>query len=109
MKQFKVAFDKARNLPGPENKDVIVFEHGTLTVEVYKPIAIDEQLPHTRDEAYVVIAGSGTYFMDGESTSFSPGDFLFAPAGAEHRFVDFTDDFVTWVIFYGPEGGELVS
>jgi hypothetical protein len=23
-----------------------------------------------------------------------------------HRFEDFTDDFATWVIFYGPEGGE---
>ena len=28
------------------------------------------------------------------------------PAGAVHRFVDFTDDFGTWVVFYGPEGGE---
>jgi hypothetical protein len=23
-----------------------------------------------------------------------------------HRFEDFTHDFGTWVIFYGPEGGE---
>ena len=37
---------------------------------------------------------------------FSAGDFLFAPAGVEHRFVNFTDNFYTWVIFYGPEGGE---
>jgi hypothetical protein len=27
-------------------------------------------------------------------------------AGKPHRFEDFTDDFGTWVIFYGPEGGE---
>jgi uncharacterized RmlC-like cupin family protein len=37
---------------------------------------------------------------------FGPGDFLFVPAGIEHRFVNFTDDFSTWVIFYGPKGGE---
>jgi hypothetical protein len=24
----------------------------------------------------------------------------------EHRFEDFTEDFATWVVFYGPEGGE---
>jgi len=24
----------------------------------------------------------------------------------EHRFVDFTDDFTAWVVFYGPSGGE---
>ena len=23
-----------------------------------------------------------------------------------HRFVDFSDDFGTWVVFWGPEGGE---
>lgn len=34
------------------------------------------------------------------------GDVLFAPAGIEHRFENFSDDFVTWVIFYGPVGGE---
>ena len=28
------------------------------------------------------------------------------PAGVEHRFEDFTDDFGMWVVFYGPEGGE---
>jgi len=35
-----------------------------------------------------------------------PGDLLFVPAGIVHRFEDFTDDFATWVMFYGPEGGE---
>jgi hypothetical protein len=23
-----------------------------------------------------------------------------------HRFEDFTEDFLVWVFFYGPEGGE---
>jgi NAD(P)-dependent dehydrogenase (short-subunit alcohol dehydrogenase family) len=27
-------------------------------------------------------------------------------AEAQHRFADFTDDLVTWAIFWGPEGGE---
>jgi len=34
---------------------------------------------------------------------------LFVPAGVEHRFTRFTPDFVTWVIFYGPKGGERVK
>ncbi len=37
---------------------------------------------------------------------FSVGDVLFVPAGVAHRFEDFSDDFGTWVVFYGPEGGE---
>ncbi|HHG85074.1 MAG TPA: cupin domain-containing protein [Bacteroidetes bacterium] len=84
-----------------------VFQHGTLAVEVYKPKAIDRQKPHTRDEVYVVIAGSGQFFNDGKTVAFAAGDFLFVKAGKEHRFLDFTDDFSTWVIFYGPEGGEV--
>ncbi len=34
------------------------------------------------------------------------GDALFAPAGAEHRFEEFTAEFGTWVMFHWPKGGE---
>ena len=82
------------------------FTHGTLSVEVYKPDRLDLQEPHDRDEVYIVIAGSGKFYNGGERVDFSPGDFLFVPAYTEHRFENFTDDFSTWVLFYGPEGGE---
>ena len=84
----------------------VLFEHGSLQVEIYKPENIDLQTPHTRDELYVIVAGSGEFINGDNRHAFSPGDVLFVPAGVEHRFVDFTDDFSTWVFFYGPEGGE---
>jgi mannose-6-phosphate isomerase-like protein (cupin superfamily) len=83
-----------------------VFTHGSLSVEIYKPAEVDLQAPHTRDEVYVVIAGTG-YFVSGATRApFGPGAFLFVPAGVVHRFEDFSPDFATWVLFYGPEGGE---
>ena len=83
-----------------------VFSHGTLEVEIYKPDRIDRQGPHTRDEIYVVISGTG-YFVSGTRRHpFQAGEVLFAPAGVVHRFEGFTADFATWVFFYGPEGGE---
>lgn len=82
------------------------FEHGTLTVEVYKPEKVDLQQPHSRDEVYIIISGSGEFLNHGKRTTVREGDFLFVAAGIEHRFENFTDDFATWVIFYGPEGGE---
>jgi mannose-6-phosphate isomerase-like protein (cupin superfamily) len=86
-----------------------VFAHGSLSVEIYKPIKVDNQQPHTRDEVYVVISGSG-WFVNGDTRQrFVPGEFLFVPAGVVHRFEDFTDDFATWVFFYGPEGGESAT
>jgi mannose-6-phosphate isomerase-like protein (cupin superfamily) len=94
-------------LPTPEGKRfATVLEHGTLSIEIYAPRGVDPQQPHTRDEAYVVVQGSGE-FINGESRKpFGEGDFLFVPATVEHRFVNFTDDLIVWVIFYGPEGGE---
>lgn len=83
-----------------------VFAHGTLEVEVYRPQGTDEQTPHTRDELYVVISGTG-HFVNGDTRRpFQPGEVLFVPAGVEHRFEGFSADFATWVFFYGPEGGE---
>lgn len=83
-----------------------LFSHGSMVVEIYKPEGVDLQQPHTRDELYVIVAGTG-YFVNGESREkFEAGEVLFVPAGVVHRFEDFTEDFSTWVIFYGPEGGE---
>ncbi|MEP0547056.1 MAG: cupin domain-containing protein [Rhodothermales bacterium] len=99
--------DGLRFLPGPGGERfAAVFAHGSLDVEVYAPRGHDPQTPHARDEVYVVASGTGTFVRDGERVAFGPGDFLFVPAGVPHRFEDFSDDFVTWVLFYGPEGGE---
>ena len=46
--------------------------------------------------------------MDSHTNPFEAGDVLFAPAYAEHRFLDFSDDLSVWVIFYGPEDGDKV-
>jgi mannose-6-phosphate isomerase-like protein (cupin superfamily) len=83
-----------------------LFRHGTLTVEIYAPKGTDLQQPHTRDELYIVVSGRGWFFVEGQRVQFSPGDALFAAAGEVHRFEDFTDDLIVWVVFYGPEGGE---
>ena len=89
-----------------DKRFVELLQHGTLSVEIYAPRGRDTQKPHTRDEAYVVVSGRGEFVNGSDRHPFGPGDFLFVPAGVEHRFVDFTDDLVVWVIFYGPEGGE---
>lgn len=83
-----------------------LFNHGTLNIEVYKPSETDLQNPHERDEVYIVISGEGEFINGENKVTFKSGDFLFVPAGIEHRFINFSPDFATWVIFYGPIGGE---
>ena len=108
MKKFHVRYDEAvAGIPSPDGKRFVeMFRHGTLQVELYEPRGTDPQTPHTRDEGYVVIKGSGEFVNGSDRVTFGPGDFLFAATGAVHRFENFTDDLSVWVIFYGPEGGE---
>jgi mannose-6-phosphate isomerase-like protein (cupin superfamily) len=89
-------------LPTPDGKRFVeLLTHGSLTIELYAPRGKDLQQPHERDEVYVVAKGSGT-FLDGETrTRFGPGDVLFVPARVPHRFEDFSDDLVVWVLFVG--------
>lgn len=86
-----------------------LFRHGSLEVEIYRLIGMDRQKPHDRDEVYVILAGHGHFSCGGERRPFETGEVLFAPAGVEHRFEDFSTDFATWVFFYGPKGGEAAN
>ena len=86
--------------------DAEVMRHGSMFVEIFAPKETDFQTPHTQDELYVIVSGSGEFVLGDTTYTFGPGDVLFAAAGVEHRFTQFTPDFVCWVIFYGPEGGE---
>ena len=84
----------------------VLLQHGTLEIGMYAPRGNDPQGPHDQDEVYIVHAGSGRFLLGDEELPFEPGDALFVPAGVKHRFVDFSDDFAAWVVFYGPSGGE---
>ncbi len=73
-----------------------------VSVELYKPVGEDKQTPHTQDELYIVATGSGRFTLENEEFPFAEGDVIFVPAHAGHRFSSFSDDFSTWVIFFGP-------
>ncbi|MEY4979432.1 MAG: hypothetical protein RLZZ352_1702 [Pseudomonadota bacterium] len=112
--------DHRRALPQPASARyphgtpfVQAMAHGSMSVELFAPatsaLGQDIQQPHTQDELYMVQAGSSSFWLDGESFTVAPGDVLFVPAGKPHRFEAFSPDFVTWVVFYGPAGGEATT
>jgi len=84
----------------------VLLENGSMELGFYKPVGNDEQSPHDQDEIYIIQTGHGTFIRGDERIPFLAGDALFVAAGVEHRFVDFSDDFAAWVVFYGPTGGE---
>lgn len=100
-------------IPGPVTADwpmgepfALALAHGTMSVEYYAPVGHDPQTPHEQDEVYCIHRGTGELVIDDERHSFKAGDCLFVAAGVEHRFENFSSDFGTWVVFWGPKGGE---
>jgi mannose-6-phosphate isomerase-like protein (cupin superfamily) len=85
-----------------------VLQRGSLNLKLSLPVRPNEQSPHTQDEIYVIIRGRGVLLHDGKRDAFEPGDVMFVAAGTEHRFEDFTDDLAVWVVFFGPQGGEVI-
>jgi mannose-6-phosphate isomerase-like protein (cupin superfamily) len=94
----------ASEMPRPPDNlaTPIMTRHG-VEVEYYAPRGIDRQTPHKRDELYVVASGAGFFVVGDQRRRFATGDLLFVPAGVEHRFEEFGEDFSTWVVFFGPD------
>ena len=101
--------DAQASIPGPAGeRAATLLRRGSLEVKLSsRPPRPNRQTPHAKDELYVIVQGRGTLFHDGKRDPFEPGDCLFVAAGTEHHFEDFSDDLAVWVLFFGPEGGEI--
>lgn len=82
------------------------FEHGSMSLGFYAPVGSDPQKPHKQDEIYIVQSGTAKFVLGSKTLRLAAGDAVFVPAGESHRFEDFSSDFATWVVFWGPAGGE---
>jgi mannose-6-phosphate isomerase-like protein (cupin superfamily) len=66
----------------------------------------DPQHPHSADEVYVVLAGRGTLEVEGERIDVQRGRVVSVDVGADHRFVDVTEDLSVLVVFAPPDSPE---
>lgn len=73
-----------------------------VTLILYSPNQLDEQSPHDQDEYYFVASGEGEIDIDGKVTPLQLGDAIFVPANTPHKFVNHSEDFSAWGLFYGP-------
>jgi mannose-6-phosphate isomerase-like protein (cupin superfamily) len=109
--EYHVSVDEARRrvLDAATAAPAALLCSDSVSVEFYAPRGSDLQTPHARDELYVVISGSARFRCCCKDVSVGPGDVLTVPAHYEHRFVDISDDFATWVVFHGPEVSQAAS
>lgn len=120
--KLRVTVADARTTPNDAGRlTALMLAHGSMELRWFAPKGHDPQTPHDRDELYIIVSGTGVFMRAVESlpfddtslpiqgeerVRFGPGDALFVAAGTVHRFEEFSDDFASWIVFYGPEGGE---
>jgi mannose-6-phosphate isomerase-like protein (cupin superfamily) len=65
---------------------------------------LDDQVPHTEDEIYVVTAGRAVLRAGEDGMAVRAGSVIYVAAGEEHRFTDVTEDLAAVVLFAPAEG-----
>jgi mannose-6-phosphate isomerase-like protein (cupin superfamily) len=60
---------------------------------------IDTQEPHSVDEVYFVIEGTGHIEIEAEMKPVNRADFIFVPANVHHRFVVGNKDLIVLYFF----------
>lgn len=105
--------DLAARLPGPSSAEwpegepfTEALRHGTMSVEIFAPRGTDRQTPHEQDELYFIQSGTAQFAREDRIDTVAAGDVLFVAARAVHRFEAMSVDFLAWVVFWGPAGGE---
>jgi mannose-6-phosphate isomerase-like protein (cupin superfamily) len=68
---------------------------------VLEPGGTDPQSPHTEDELYYVVRGSGSITVGDETRTVAAGSLVFVAATVPHRFHDVTERLQILVVF-GP-------
>jgi mannose-6-phosphate isomerase-like protein (cupin superfamily) len=78
----------------------------SLSVGIYHLAADDPdpQRPHTEDEVYYVLAGTGRVEIGGETTPITPGSIVFVGKRVPHKFLDYPDGLTLLVIFAPARG-----
>lgn len=75
----------------------------TLSMGLYALPAggVDPQQPHTEDEVYCVVGGSGTIQVDGEDRLVVTGSIIYVAAHMKHHFHTITEP-LSILVFFAP-------
>lgn len=66
----------------------------------------DGQTPHNEDEVYVVLSGSATLTVGGESRALTQGSIAFVAKHADHRFTDIAGE-LRLLVFFAPADSKV--
>lgn len=92
------------------DKYVEILRSDSMSVGLYQlcKTDIDNQLPHTEDEAYFVLSGSAKIEVEGKISNVRPGDIIYVAANQQHHFFDMREDLKVLVFFAPAEYSTLM-
>lgn len=61
----------------------------------------DPQQPHTEDEVYYIVSGSGQIVVEGENRPVRAGSLVYVKAGDDHRFHTIIEE-LRIIVFFAP-------
>ncbi len=84
-----------------------VLSEDSMSVELAQYPNPHPKTPHSMDELYVVLSGSGMAQVGTERFPIEEGDVVYVEQGVEHDFFDIEDELTALVIFTGGEESVL--
>ncbi|WP_251328520.1 cupin domain-containing protein [Haloplanus pelagicus] len=78
-----------------------VFSKESITLEIGKYPTSSPKNPHTEDEVYYIISGSGMIRVGEETYTVESGDVVFVERGLEHDFFNIDEEITALTIFVG--------
>ncbi len=92
-------------------------QEGTNYLEVLSEDSVNVELarypnpapktPHSMDELYYIISGSGMAQVGDEQYAIGEGDVVYVQQGVEHDFFDIEDEMTALIVFTGGEESVL--
>ncbi len=90
-------------LADSEDNHIDIFDTESMTVEmgIHPPESTALRNPHTEDELYYILSGTGKIRVGDEVYPATPGDVIYVEQGVEHDFFDIEEELQTLIVFAG--------
>ena len=86
-----------------------VFSKESITLEIGKYPTSSPKNPHTENEVYYIISGSGMIRVGDNTYSVERGDVVFVEQGLEHDFFNIDEEITALTIFVGSDNPSSYS
>ncbi|MFO7926498.1 MAG: cupin domain-containing protein [Halobacteriota archaeon] len=95
-----------------ENEDIQhaeVLDKESVFIEIGRYPTSSPKNPHTEDEIYYIISGSGMIRVGDETYEVEAGDVVFVDQGIEHDFFNIDEEITALTIFVGSDNPSSYS